>query len=55
MKFEVTITEVLKRKVYVEAETKEEAENKIEQDYWQGVYILTSDDYESTEFEAKEA
>ena len=52
--FKVTITEILKREVYVEAEDYEEAETIVSKQYWHGDIVLDSNDYISTTFEAEE-
>ncbi len=52
-KFEVTITETLKKKVKVEAETLEEAEQKVNDDWYRGEYILDSDNFTEVVFDAK--
>jgi hypothetical protein len=52
--FKVTITEILKREIYVEAKDYEEAEQIAEYQYYHGDHILDSDDYETTTFEAEE-
>lgn len=53
-KFEVTITETLKKKVEVEAETQEEAEQIVTDDWYKGEHILDADDFTEVVFEAKE-
>jgi len=55
MEFKVTITEILKREIYVEAEDYEEAERIAEQQYYHGDHVLDSEDYQTTTFEAEEA
>jgi hypothetical protein len=52
--FKVTITETLKREIYVEAEDSEEAELLAQTQYYNGDHILDSEDYETTTFEAEE-
>lgn len=54
-KFKVTITEILKREIYVEAEEAEEAERIAEKQYYSGEHVLDSEDYQTTTFEAEEA
>lgn len=54
MKFKVTITETLKRNIYVEAEDCEEAEKIVQDEYYHGEHILDSEDYETTTFNAEE-
>ena len=53
-KFEVTITETLKKKVEVEAETQEEAEQIVTDEWYKGDHILVADDFAEVIFEAKE-
>ena len=53
-KFEVTITETLKKKVEVEAVTLEEAEQKVNDDWYRGEYILDADNFSEVVFDAKE-
>ncbi len=53
-KFEVTITETLKKKVEVEAETQEEAEQIVTDDWYKGDHILDADNFTEVVFEAKE-
>ena len=53
-KFEVTITETLKKKVEVEAETQEDAEQIVTDDWYKGEHILDSDNFSEVVFEAKE-
>lgn len=55
MKFKVTITEILKRTVTIEAETAEEAKAKVSHSYWSGDEVLDVNDYEGTYFETEEA
>jgi hypothetical protein len=52
--FKVTITETLKREIYVEAKDYEEAERIAEYQYYHGDHVLDSEDYETTTFEAEE-
>lgn len=52
MEFKVTITETLKRTIFIDAETAEKAEWIAQEQYWRGDHVLTSEDYESTTFEA---
>lgn len=54
MKFKVTITEILKREIEVEAETAKEAIDKASDKYWHGHIVLDSQDYEDTIFETEE-
>ena len=53
-KFEVTITETLKKKVEVEAETQEEAEQIVTDEWYKGDHILGADNFTEVVFEAKE-
>lgn len=53
-KFEVTITETLKKKVEVEAETQEEAEQIVTDEWYKGDHILDADNFTEVVFEAKE-
>lgn len=53
-KFEVTITETLKKKVEVEAETEEEAKQIVTDDWYKGEHILDADNFTEVDFEAKE-
>ncbi len=53
-KFEVTITETLKKKVEVEAETWEEAEQIVSDDWYKGEHILDADNFTEVNFNAKE-
>lgn len=53
-KFEVTITETLKKKVEVEAETQEEAEQIVTDDWYKGEHILDADNFSEVVFDAKE-
>ena len=53
-KFEVTITETLKKKVDIEAETQEEAEQIVTDDWYKGEHILDADNFSEVVFDAKE-
>ena len=53
-KYNVTITEALKKTVEVEAESQEEAEQKIADDWYKGEYILDADNFTEVNFEAGE-
>lgn len=53
-KFEVTITETLKKTVEVEAETQEEAEQIVTDDWYKGEHILDADNFTEVVFDAKE-
>ena len=53
-KFEVTITETLKKTVEVEAETQEEAEQIVTDDWYKGEHILDADNFSEVVFDAKE-
>ncbi len=52
--FEVTITELLKRKITVTAETKEEAEELAESEWNDGQHVLDYNDFVNAEFSADE-
>lgn len=52
--FEVTITETLKKTVEVEAETQEEAEQIVTDEWYKGDHILDADNFTEVVFEAKE-
>ena len=54
-KFEVTITETLKKKVEVEAKTQEEAEQIVNDEWYKGDHILDADCFAGVVFEAKES
>jgi len=51
-RFKVTITETLKMTVEVEAEDKEEAEQKVSDNWHDGQYILDADNFTGVAFEA---
>ena len=51
-KFEVTITEALKRTVEVEADDQHEAEQMVSDGWHSSKYILGSEDFVDVEFEA---
>lgn len=53
-KYNVTITETLKRTVEIEAESQEEAEQKIADDWYKGEHILDADNFTEVNFEAEE-
>lgn len=53
-KFKVTIKETLKLSVEVEADSFDEALNKVIDEYHAGKHVLTADNYVDTEFEATE-
>lgn len=50
-KYRVTITETLKRTVDVTAESKEAAEQIVNDEWYIGKHILISDDFTGVEFE----
>lgn len=52
-KYEVTITETLKRKVVVEAENLEDAK-KVTDEWYKGEYVLEADDFVSVNFKGEE-
>ena len=51
-KFEVTITEALKRTVEVEVDDQHEAEQMVSDGWHSSKYILGSEDFDGVEFEA---
>jgi hypothetical protein len=51
-KYNVTITEVLKRDVVVDADSREEADDIARSEWKIGKHILDSDDFRSVEFHA---
>lgn len=51
-KYRVTITETLKRTVDVTAESKEAAEQIVNDEWYIGKHILIADDFTGVEFEA---
>ena len=51
-KYRVTITETLKRTVDVTAESKEAAEQIVNDEWYSGKHILIADDFICVEFEA---
>jgi len=53
-KFKVTITETLEEEVEVEAESAEEAEQKVMDEYYRCDRILDSDNFVGTEFSTEE-
>lgn len=53
MKYKVLITETLCREVEVEAETKQEAQDKVEEDYGNGTIVLDYEDYSRTDIEVE--
>ncbi len=53
-KFEVTITETLKKTVEVEAKTQEEAKQIVTDDWYRGEHILDADDFSEVNFDATE-
>ena len=50
MKYRVTIEELLCRQIEVEAETAEEALEKVEDQYKNGELVLTADDFSEVTF-----
>lgn len=56
MEYIVQITETLSRKIYIEADTAEEAKHKTVDNYYGGNIVLTADDYvdDSAKFEVIE-
>ena len=55
MKYKVTITEMLKRDVFVEADSVEEAEELVGDGWSEGKYILVAEDFDDVRFEAKKS
>lgn len=53
-KFDVTITETLKKTVEVEAESLEEAEQKVNDEWRRGEHILYAENFTEVNFEAEE-
>ena len=51
MKFVVVITEILSRQVDIDADSKEEAENRAKKMYKDEFVVLDWDDYDETIFE----
>lgn len=51
-KYKVTITEILKMAVEVEAETRQDALQKVVDEYHAGKHVLTADNCVDTEFDA---
>ncbi|MCD7920584.1 MAG: DUF3846 domain-containing protein [Clostridiales bacterium] len=52
--YDVTITETLEKTVTVEAESREEAEELVEQNWNDSLYILDADDFSHVDFETKD-
>lgn len=52
-KYEVTVQETLVRKIIVEAESPEAAENSVRQDYDRSELILDADDFAEVQFSTK--
>ena len=50
--FEVTITETLQKTVIVEAKSRDEAEEKVNDEWKNGDYILDADHFKGVTFEA---
>lgn len=53
-KYNVTITETLKKTVEVEAESLEDAKEKVNDEWKDGIYILDADNFTDVQFEAQE-
>lgn len=53
MRYEVTITETLKTKVFLEADSPEEAEEIVRDGWNQSEYILTAEDFVGVFFKTK--
>ncbi len=54
MKFKVTITEIMQREVYVDAESQCEAEELVQERWNNEEYVLSADDFVEANFDAKE-
>lgn len=58
MKYKVTITEYLQKEIIVDADNEQEAIDTVEDNYYsmhpEEKYILTPDDYITTDFNAEE-
>ncbi len=52
-KYEVTIREILEMKVKVEADSREDAERRVEQGWKASEYILDAADFSGVEFHSK--
>lgn len=52
--FEVTITEMLKKKLVIEAETAEEAEREATERWYDGDYIIDGKNFAGVTFDVKE-
>lgn len=52
--FQVTITETLTAKIMVKAENIEQAEEIVQKDYYNEVYVLDSENFVGVEFSAAE-
>jgi hypothetical protein len=52
--FEVTVTEMLKKKVVIEAETAEKAEIEVTERWYDGDYIIDGKNFAGVTFEVKE-
>ncbi len=55
MKYEVTIKEALGRAVFVEADSLDEAVEKVKEMYYQSKVVLDADDYLGTTFYYKDS
>lgn len=53
MMYEVTITETLKTKVFLEADSSEEAEEIVSDGWRKSEYILTAEDFVGVSFKAR--
>lgn len=53
-KYDVTITEKLKKTVTVEADSRLEAEMKVSDDWRSGKYVLDAECFDEAEFSAKQ-
>lgn len=53
-KYKITITETLSREVEVNADSEQEAIQKVSDDYRAEKYVLSSEDYMDTDFSAEE-
>lgn len=53
--YQVTITEILQRSIWVRAESRQEAEQRVKRDYDKEKYILDAEDLKEITFCAEEA
>lgn len=50
MKYKVDIVETLKRTVCVEADSEDEAQEKVYEEWYRGIHILSADDFKEVDF-----